>query len=214
VRLCLQVNYSGRAAAREHHPRAAYALPERGFGFCCFNTSHKLTPDVFAIWMRLLGRVEGSVFWLLADNATFVNNLRRRAQENGIAPERLVFAERAQLRQHLSRQRCADLALDTFYYNGHTTTSDALWAGLPVVTRKGPTFAGRVAASLLEASGFSDLITHTAEQYEELAFRLATQRELLASIKQRLARSTGSLFDTAAFTRHLEEAYRVMVERR
>jgi predicted O-linked N-acetylglucosamine transferase (SPINDLY family) len=184
--------------------------------YCCFNNGYKLTPDVFTIWMRLLRRVEGSVLWLMGETTTFVNNLRRRAQESGVAPERLVFAERVELRQYLSRQQCADLGLDTFYYNGHTTTSDALWAGLPVVTRKGTTFAGRVAASLLEAIGLPDLITHTAEEYEELASRLATQRELLDSIKQRLARNrvAGSLFDTAAFARRLEGAYRTMAGRR
>jgi protein O-GlcNAc transferase len=209
------VHDSKRPPVDEPRSRSAYGLPEQGFVYCCFNNSHKLTPDVFAIWMRLLRRVEDSVLWLLADNATFVNNLRRRAQESGAAPERLVFAERAELQEYLSRQRCADLALDTFYYNGHTTTSDALWAGLPVVTRKGTTFAGRVAASLLQAIGLPDLVTHTAEEYEELAFRLATEQELLDSIKQRLVRNraTSSLFDTAAFTKHLEAAYRTMVGR-
>jgi protein O-GlcNAc transferase len=198
----------------EPRSRLAYGLPEQGFVYCCFNSGHKLTPDVFAIWMRLLRRVNGSVLWLLADNATFVRNLRRRAQESGVAPERLVFAERVELREYLARYRCADLALDTFYYNGHTTTSDALWAGLPVVTRKGATFAGRVAASLLQAIGLPDLVTNTAEEYEELAFRLATEKELLDSIKQRLVRNraTRSLFDTAAFTKHLEAAYRMIVE--
>jgi protein O-GlcNAc transferase len=214
VPVSYQVNDSKRAPVDEPRSRLAYGLPEQGFVYCCFNSGHKLTPDVFAIWMRLLRRVKGSVLWLLADNATFVRNLRRRAQESGVAPERLVFAERVELREYLARHRCADLALDTFYYNGHTTTSDALWAGLPVVTRKGTTFAGRVAASLLEAMALPDLITNTAEEYEELAFRLATERELLDSIKQRLVRNraTSSLFDTAAFTKHLEAAYRMMVE--
>jgi predicted O-linked N-acetylglucosamine transferase (SPINDLY family) len=210
-----QVNDSKRPLVDEPQSRSAYGLPEQGFVYCCFNNGYKLTPDVFAIWMRLLRRVEGSVLWLMGETTTFVNNLRRRAQESGVAPERLVFAKRVELPQYLSRQRCADLALDTFYYNGHTTTSDALWAGLPVVTRKGATFPGRVAASLLEAIGLPDLITHTAEEYEELAFRLATQRELLDSIKQRLVRNraTSSLFDTAVFTKHLEAAYRTMVGR-
>ena len=210
------VHDSKRPPVEDPRCRSAYGLPEQGFVYCCFNNNYKVTPDVFAIWMRLLRRVEGSVLWLLASNSTFVTNLRRRAQESGVAPERLVFAERAELREYLSRQRCVDLALDTFYYNGHTTTSDALWAGLPVVTRKGTTFAGRVAASLLQAIGLPDLIADTAEEYEELAFRLATDRELLDSIKQRLVRNraTSSLFDTAAFARHLEAAYRTMVEKR
>jgi protein O-GlcNAc transferase len=208
-----QVNDSMRPRVDEPRPRAAYGLPEQGFVYCCFHNANKVTPDLFAVWVRLLRHVEGSVLWLVANNATFVNNLRRRAQENGVEPERLVFAQWADLREYVSRQQCADLALDTFYFNGGTTTSDALWAGLPVVTRKGTTFAGRMAASLLQAIGLPDLITRTAEEYEELAFRLATERGLLDSVKQRLIRNsaTSSLFDTAAFTKHLEAAYRTMV---
>jgi len=208
-----QVNDSNRPRVDEPRPRTAYGLPEQGFVYCCFHNANKVTPDLFAVWMRVLRRVEGSVLWLVANNATFVNNLRRRAQESGVDPERLVFAPWADLREYVSRQQCADLALDTFYFNGGTTTSDALWAGLPVVTRKGTTFAGRMAASLLQAIGLPDLITHTAEEYEELAFRLATERGLLDSVKQRLVsnRATSSLFDTVAFTKHLEAAYRTMV---
>jgi protein O-GlcNAc transferase len=210
-----QVNDSKRPPVDEPRPRAAYGLPEQGFVYCCFNNGNKLTPDVFAIWMRLLRRVEGSVLWLYENNATFVTNLRRRAQEGGVSPERLVFAEWAPLQEYASRHQCADLALDTFYFNGGTTTSEALWAGLPVVTRKGATFAGRMAASLLQAIGLPDLITHTAEEYEELAVGLAIERELLNSIKRRLVRNraTSSLFDTAAFTKNLEAAYRTMVGR-
>jgi predicted O-linked N-acetylglucosamine transferase (SPINDLY family) len=210
-----QVNDSKRPPVDAPRPRAAYGLPEQGFVYCCFNNANKLTPDVFAIWMRLLRRVEGSVLWLYENNATFVTNLRRRAQDSGVSPERLVFAEWAPLQEYASRHQCADLALDTFYFNGGTTTSEALWAGLPVVTRKGATFAGRMAASLLQAIGLPDLITHTAEEYEELAVRLATERELLDSIKRRLVhnRATSSLFDTAAFTKNLEAAYRTMVAR-
>jgi predicted O-linked N-acetylglucosamine transferase (SPINDLY family) len=212
IPISFQANDSARAPVREPKSRSAYGLPENGFVYCCFNAGYKLTPDVFAIWMRLLQRIDGSVLWLLANNATFIRNLRKRAQQSGVAPERIVFAERADLGEYLSRQQCADLALDTFYYNGHTTTSDALWAGLPVITREGSTFAGRVASSLLQAIGLPDLVTRTAEEYEELAFRLATDKELLGSIKQRLDRNraTTSLFDTAAFTRHLEAAYRTI----
>jgi len=213
IPISFQVNDSLRAAVEKPRHRSAYALPETGFVYCCFNAGYKLTPDVFAIWMRLLRRVDGSVLWLLANNATFVTNLRKRALASDVAPERLVFAERADLREYLWRQRCADLALDTFYYNGHTTTSDALWAGLPVVTREGTTFAGRVAASLLQAIGLPDLITRTAEEYEELAFRLAMERELLDSVRQRLIRNrtTSSLFDTVTFAKNLEAAYRTMI---
>jgi predicted O-linked N-acetylglucosamine transferase (SPINDLY family) len=210
-----QVNDSKRTPVDGPRPRAAYGLPEQGFVYCCFNNGYKVTPDVFAIWMRLLRRVDGSVLWLLANNTTFVRNLRQRARDSGVAPERLVFAEWADLREYLSRHQCADVGLDTLYYNGGTTTSDALWAGLPVVTRTGRTFAGRMAAGLLQAIGLPDLITHTAEEYEELAYRLATERGLLESVKQRLARNraTSSLFDTATFARHMEAAYRTMVGR-
>jgi len=215
VPVSFQVNDSKRAPVDEPQSRSAYGLPEQGFVYCCFHNGYKVTPDVFAIWMRLLRRVEGSVLWLFANNATFVRNLRKRAQESGVEPERLVFAEWADLPEYLSRQRRADLGLDTFCYNGGTTTSDALWAGLPVVALKGTTFAGRMAAGLLQAIGLPDLIAHTSEEYEELAFRLATDRELFDSIKQRLVRNraTSSLFDTAAFARNLEAAYRTMVER-
>jgi len=215
IPVSFQANDSARAPVQEPKPRSAYGLPEKGFVYCCFNAGYKLTPDVFATWMRLLQRGNGSVLWLLANNATFIRNLRKRAQQSGVAPERIVFAERADLGEYLSRQRCADLALDTFYYNGHTTTSDALWAGLPVITREGSTFAGRVASSLLQAIGLPDLVTRSAEEYEELAYRLAADADLLESIKQRLDRNrtSGSLFDTAAFTRYLEAAYRTMAGR-
>jgi protein O-GlcNAc transferase len=209
------VHDSKRPPVGEPRGRAAYGLPDDGFVFCCFNNGYKFTPDVFAIWMRLLQRIDGSVLWMLANNTTFVANLKKRAKAAGIDPERLVFAERAELREYLARQRCADLGLDTFHYNGHTTTSDALWAGVPVVTKKGATFAGRVAASLLEAIGLPDLITHTAEEYEDLACQLATDPARLAAVRQRLLanRATSTLFDTAAFTRNMEAAYRRMVGR-
>jgi predicted O-linked N-acetylglucosamine transferase (SPINDLY family) len=207
------VHDSKRPPVAEPRPRSAYGLPEQGFVFCCFNNGYKFTPDAFAVWMRLLKRVDGSVLWMLTNNATFVNNLRRRAAAAGVDPERLVFAPRAELREYLARHRCADLGLDTFYYNGHTTTSDALWAGVPVVTKKGHTFAGRVAASLLQAIGLPDLITHTDEEYEELAYLLATDPARLDEVRQRLIRNraTSMLFDTAAFTRNMEAAYRRMM---
>jgi predicted O-linked N-acetylglucosamine transferase (SPINDLY family) len=145
---------------------------------------------------------------MLANNATFVGNLRKRATACGVDPDRLVFAERTGLREYLARQRRADL-------NGHTTTSDALWAGLPVVTKKGATFASRVAASLLQAIGLPDLITHTDEEYEELAYRLATEPALLGEVRERLIsnRKSSTLFNTAVFTRNIEGAYRRMMGR-
>jgi predicted O-linked N-acetylglucosamine transferase (SPINDLY family) len=207
------VHDSKRTAVDAPRPRAAYGLPEQGFVFCCFNNGFKFTPDAFAVWMRLLQRIDGSVLWLLANGPTFMGNLRKHAKAAGVDPERVVFAERAELQEYLARQRCANLALDTFYYNGHTTTSDALWAGLPVLTKQGNTFASRVAASLLKAIGLPDLITRTAEEYEELAYRLATDPARLDEIRQRLLRNreTSTLFDTAAFTRNMEAAYRGMM---
>jgi predicted O-linked N-acetylglucosamine transferase (SPINDLY family) len=155
------------------------------------------------------------VLWLLSNNATFEDNLRKRAKAAGVDPHRLVFAERVELREYLARQRRADLALDTFYYNGHTTTSDALWAGVPVVTKKGNTFASRVAASMLQAIGLPDLITHTDEEYEEVAYRLATEPVRIGEVRERLIhnRKTSTLFDTAVFTRNIEAAYRRMMGR-
>jgi predicted O-linked N-acetylglucosamine transferase (SPINDLY family) len=208
------VQDSRRPPVEEPRSRAAYGLPEHGFVFCCFNAGYKVTPDAFAVWMRLLQRVDGSVLWLLSNNATFEDNLRKRAKAAGVDPHRLVFAERVELREYLARQRRADLALDTFYYNGHTTTSDALWAGVPVVTKTGNTFASRVAASMLQAIGLPDLITHTAEEYEELAYRLATEPARIGEVRERLIRNrkTSTLFDTAVFTRNIEAAYRRMMD--
>jgi predicted O-linked N-acetylglucosamine transferase (SPINDLY family) len=166
--------------------------------------------------MRLLDSVGGSVLWLSGVNATAARNLRGEAENRGISPDRLIFAPRMEsLADHLARYRQADLFLDTFYYNAHTTASDALWAGLPVLTCLGGTFAGRVAASLLKAIGLPELITHSHAEYENLALELSTRPEQLTAIRQKLAanRTTHPLFDTARFTRHLEAAYLKMHER-
>jgi predicted O-linked N-acetylglucosamine transferase (SPINDLY family) len=165
--------------------------------------------------MRLLNEVQGSVLWLLEDNAAASRNLRREAEARGVAPERLVFAPRVKVEDHLARNRVADLFLDTLPYNAHTTASDALWAGLPVLTCLGTTFAGRVAASLLNAIGLPELITHSLPEYEALALELATNRKRLADIKSKLARNrdTYPLFDTDRFRRHIEAAYTTMWER-
>src|SRR4029453_18065999 len=154
-----QPNDRTRETADTPTDRASAGLPPDGFVFCCFNNSYKIQPPVFDVWMRLLQGVEGSVLWLLADNAAATRNLKREAAARGIDPERLVFAPRRDLPEHLARHRLADVFLDTLPYNAHTTASDALWAGLPVVTCKGNTFAGRVAASLLHAAGLPELVT-------------------------------------------------------
>jgi predicted O-linked N-acetylglucosamine transferase (SPINDLY family) len=195
--------------------RAEFGLPETGFVFCSFNNNYKITPDVFEIWMRLLGRVPGSVLWLLESSPGISGKLRQEAAKRGIAPERLVFAPRMASPEHLARQRLGDLFLDSFHYNAHTTASDALWAGLPVLTRIGNTFAGRVAASLLRAAGLPELVTQTTEEYEALALALAGDPARLQAIRLKLAaqRDTCALFDTARFTRGLEAAYHAMWDR-
>jgi len=165
--------------------------------------------------MQILKQLEGSVLWLLEDNPTAAINLRKEAASRHVDPARLIFAPRMSLPEHLARHRLADLFLDTLPYNAHTTASDALWAGLPVLTRIGETFAGRVAASLLSAIGLPELITTSPEAYEALAIELAANPEKLSSIKNKLAqnRLTAPLFDTERFTRHLEAAYTAMYER-
>lgn len=211
-----QVNNSTKEISDHPFSRADLGLPNDSFVFCCFNHNYKITPDLFNIWMRLLLAVAGSVLWLSGGNATAARNLRLEAEKRGISPDRLVFAPRMEsLPRHLARYRQADLFLDTFYYNAHTTASDALWAGLPVLTCLGDTFAGRVAASLLKAIGLPELIAKTPSEYEGLALQLATQPEPLAVIRRNLAlnRTSHPLFDTAHFTRHIEKAYRVMHQR-
>ncbi|HSF48790.1 MAG TPA: tetratricopeptide repeat protein [Burkholderiales bacterium] len=210
-----QVNDSKRVIADRTPARSAVGLPERGFVFCSFNNNYKISPPVFDVWMRLLDKVEGSVLWLLENNAAAACSLRQEAANRGIAPERLVFAPVIKVEDHLARNRLADLFLDTLPYNAHTTASDALWAGLPVVTCLGTTFPGRVGASLLNAIGLPELITHSLEEYETLALELARNPQRLAAIKSKLAanRNTYPLFDTDRFRRHIEAAYTTMWER-
>jgi predicted O-linked N-acetylglucosamine transferase (SPINDLY family) len=210
-----QPNDRQRRIAGHTPARVEVGLPAEGFVFCCFNNSYKITPDVFASWMRILRQVEGSVLWLLHDNDMAVANLTHAAAQCGVTPARLVFAQRLPLAEHLARHRLANLFLDTLPYNAHTTASDALWAGLPVLTRAGATFAGRVAASLLHALGLPDLIMATAEEYEAKAVSLARDADAVAAVRQRLAhnRMAAPLFDTTRFTRNLETAYQAMFGR-
>ena len=207
-----QVNDSHRKISDQTPLRAEVGLPPAGFVFCCFNNNYKITPMVFAIWMRLLKRVPGSVLWLLEDNADAARALRSEANLAGVAPDRLVFAPRMELSDHLARQGLADLFLDTLPCNAHTTASDALWAGLPVLTCKGRSFASRVGASLVTAAGVPELVCSNLAEYEALAFVLATSQSQLEALRSRLALQTtrSSLFDTVGFTRKLEEAYLAM----
>jgi predicted O-linked N-acetylglucosamine transferase (SPINDLY family) len=208
---------SKRKIAERVPARAEYQLPDSAFVFCAFNNSYKISPSVFDVWMRLLSRVEGSVLWLSDMNETAKANLCREAQSRGIEPARLIFAPRAPLNEdHLARHRLADLFLDTTPYNAHATTNDALWAGLPVLTCAGASFAGRVASSLLKAVGLPELVTKTTTDYERIAFELATSPDKLASLRQKLSanRLTAPLFDTVRFTRNIEATYAAMAERR
>ena len=208
------VNDSKRVIPSGTPTRQECGLPEEAFVFCCFNNNYKITWEIFDVWMRLLAANSGSVLWLLRDNADAERNLRQAARERGVDSTRLVFAERLQYEQHLARHRQADLFLDTLPYNAHTTASDALWVGLPLVTCTGRSFASRVAASLLRAAGLPDLITHSLADYESLAMRLAADPALLSGYRQRLEenRHTCALFDTARFARHIEAAYIKMWE--
>ena len=210
-----QATASTTQASTTLRTRSQEGLPAEGFVFCCFNGSYKIGPATFDTWMRILSRIPGSVLWLLEDNPTAAANLRRQAALRGIAPERLVFAGRVPLADHLARQRLADLFLDTLPFNAGATASPALWAGLPVLTCMGETFAGRMAASLLRAVGLPELITAMPADYESLAVELAHNPGRLASLREKLARNrtTTPLFDTARFTRNLEAAYIAMVRR-
>jgi len=189
--------------------RKDMGLPDKGFVFCCFNQIYKISPSEFNIWMRLLKSVKGSVLWLLKSNKWAEENLKRHAEAHGVNAERIIFAEIVPQAEHLARQQLADLFLDTFNYNAHTTTSDALWAGLPLVTKLGKGFAARVAGSLLNAVGLPELVTETEKDYEVLILELATNPKKLIKIKEKLAinRLTQPLFNTELYTKHLENGY-------
>src|SRR6266849_5852484 len=209
-----QANDSRRKVAERTPTRIEVGLPEQGFVFCCFNNSYKILPTMFDVWMRLLTEVPGSVLWILEDNAAAAENLRREARTRGVDPGRLVFAPRVSAAEYRARCRLADLFLDTLPYNGHGTASDMLWAGLPVLTCAGSTFAGRVAGSLLNAVGLPELVTSSLEEYQALALKLARGDRLLGELRARLERNRASapLFDTDRFRRHIESAYRTMWE--
>ncbi|MEA2757065.1 MAG: hypothetical protein QOJ54_3354 [Aliidongia sp.] len=212
---CYQPNDSKRRIGDHVPRRAAAGLPATGFVFCSFNNSYKIAPPMFDAWMRLLAQIDGSVLWLLGDNAAAIGNLRRSAAEHGIAADRLIFAPRAPAADHLARHHLADLMLDTLPCNAHTTASDALWTGLPLVTCAGASFAGRVAGSLLTAIGLPELIAGTLDEYEALALDLAQNGDRLAAIKAALVqnRTALPLFDSERFRHHLESAYETMWQR-
>lgn len=211
-----QANDNQRIIGSCTQDRTELGLPEDGFVFCSFNQNYKISPREFSIWMRLLQQVEGSVLWLIHSNQWAADNLRAEAQKRGVDPSRLIFAEKLPHADHLARHKHADLFLDSFAVNAHTTASDALWGGLPVLTLAGRQFAARVGASLLTAIGLPDLITTSEEEYEAKALELAQSPEKLAAIRKRLAenRLTMPLYDTVAHTRAIEAAYEAAHARR
>ena len=213
---CYQVNDSSRDIAVDTKTRADHGLPGQGVVFCCFNQTVKITPDVFAVWMQLLAQVPDSVLWLLAFNQQAAANLRREAAERGVDPARLVFAPKIPVAEHLARYRHADLFLDTFPCNAHTTASDALWGGCPVITWTGDTFASRVAGSLLSGLGLEELVATSLEEYAALALSVARDPAALNRIREKLStsRQNNAVFDGIQFCRHLEEAYAAMWQRR
>jgi predicted O-linked N-acetylglucosamine transferase (SPINDLY family) len=209
-----QVNDSKRRIADRTPTRREAGLPEASVVLCCFNSPFKITPDVFDVWMRVLGRFGDAVLWLLQGNLTAEANLKREASVRGIDPTRIIFAPHMPLPEHLARHRLADLFIDTYPCNAHVTASDALWAGLPMLTCSGRSFASRVAASLLKAVGLPDLITSGLAEYEMRIGDLLANRHELRALRDRLGRNLGTapLFDTDRFRRHLEAAYVTMWE--
>ena len=210
---CYQINDRRRPIAPHTPKRAGCGLPESGFVFCCLSACYKLTPPIFDIWMRLLAAVPGSVLWLLESSTAAAENLRREADARlADGARRLVFAPSLPNPEHLARFAVADLFLDTLPYNAHTVTSDALWAGCPVVTCAGSTFASRVAGSILHAAGLPELVTTSLADYEALALRLARDSHALQELRAKVKsnRLTMPLFDSLRWTRHVEAAFEEM----
>ena len=204
-----QVNDSKRVASKKAFTRAEVGLPDSGVVFCCFNNTYKILPETFDSWMRILKAVDDSVLWLFVDQATAMQNLCKEAARRGVNPDRLVFAKRLKMDEHLARQSLADLFLDTLPFNAGATASAALWSGLPILTRIGVSFTARYAASLLNAMDLPELITHTQEQYEAKAIELANNPFMLAQLKEKVMRNreNSPLFDCELFSRNVEAAY-------
>lgn len=213
---CFQPSDSKRCPTKGTLSRSDLGLPDDSFIFCCFNNSFKITPQLFDVWMRVLGQIGRSVLWLPFDNESVVTNLRDEAAFRGITPERLIFSPRAeQLADYFARYQLADLFLDCFPFNAGATANDALWAGLPLLTCSGEVYAARMAGSVLRALGLPELIATSLGDYEALALKLARDRVLLNGLKEKLRTNskTFPLFDTAGLTRHIEAAYVMMLRR-
>lgn len=211
-----QPNDDQRKIAEISDTRADHGLPENGLVLCCFNTSYKISPMEFDIWARVINQTPDAVLWVLDPGETGRAHLLDEAKSRGMDPDRMVFADKLPQSEHLARYRHADMFLDTFHYTAHTTASDALWAGIPVITMAGRQFAARVGASLVTAMNLPDLVTHTPAEYEALILHYANNRDALAAIRQQVGENTAQkpLFDTRAYTRHLEDAYRQAVQSR
>lgn len=209
---CYQPNDTHRVISKRIFTREELGLPPDGFVFCCFNNNYKITPTTFDVWMRILQQVPGSVLWLLEDTHDAAQNLQSEAVKRGVDADRLVYAKRAPNDDHLARHAMADLFLDTWPYNAHTTASDALWAGLPLLTLRGTTFPGRVASSLLNNLQLSELVTHSEQAYEAMALRLASDKCLLASLKSRLLKNryTNTPFKPIQHTLEMEALFQNM----
>mgnify|MGYP001339937026 FL=1 len=210
-----QVNDSAKKISDKVFTREEMGLPKDSFVFCCFNKNYKILPRVFDIWMNLLKKVKGSVLWLLVENSKARENLKKEATKRNIDENRIIFAKIMPLNDHLARHRCADLFIDTFPYTAHTTCSDALWAGLPVVTRIGKSFASRVSASLLNAIDLPELITHSEEEFENLALDFANNKNKLNQVKVKLEKNkiSNSLFNTKLYTKNIESSYKIIYDR-
>jgi predicted O-linked N-acetylglucosamine transferase (SPINDLY family) len=209
-----QINDSKRKIANHSFTRKEVGLPDSGFVFCSFNNIYKFNPEVFDSWSNILKKVEGSVLWLLEENEISTTNLIKEAAKRGISADRLIFAKRLDNSYHLARSQLADLFLDTWPCNAHTTASDALWAGLPILTLIGESFASRVCASLLNAIDCPELITYSTKEYEALAIELALNQILLESTKTKIIKNKdlSPLFDSINYVKDLEKIYQKMFE--
>lgn len=209
-----QPNDTQKQISSKQLSREEFGLPGNGIVLCCFNNSFKITPEVFEVWMRLLKQSEGSVLWLLSENHSVIENLKNAAKSHGVLEDRIIFAKNMPLAEHLARQRLADIFLDTIPYNAHTTGSEALWAGVPVVTLAGEVFASRVGASLLTALGMPELITYSLKDYENLILRLMKNPQELEAIKLKIngLKTSSPLFDTRRYVKNIESAYQIMFD--
>ena len=209
-----QANDSRKQISTKKFHRKDFNLPNDQFVFCCFNKKYKLDPNTFNLWINILKKVPNSVLWLLDENNTSTKNIFNEAKIRGIKPDRIIFAKSMPMEEHLARQKLADLFLDTFPYGAHTTCSDALWVGLPLITKKGESFASRVSSSLLKSIGMDELITTSNDEYEQLAIELANNKEKIKLIQKKLVKNIKNkpLFNTNLYTLNLEKAFKKVYE--